>query len=83
MHDLLLVLGQLLGQRRELGRQLGVLGLRGQLLRPVQGQVELAAAVVQLAGLGRGVLVVVQQLACGGVQRLGQDLGLAVAGLQA
>ncbi len=42
--------------------QLLVLGLLGELLRPVHCEVELAAAVVELTGLARGALVVVQQL---------------------
>ena len=67
--DLLLVLGERLGQRREARGQFGVFGLRRQFLRPVQRQVELAAAVVELAGLGRRALAVVQQLAGGGVER--------------
>ncbi len=52
--DLLLVLGQRSGDGGEVGLQLRVLGLRGERLGPVHGQVEMAAAVVQLARLGRG-----------------------------
>src|SRR5574337_1958809 len=58
-----LVVGQSLGQRRELGSQRGVFGLRCQRLGPIQGQVELTAAVVDLADLARRRLVLVQQLA--------------------
>ena len=49
--DGLLVGGQLLGERRERRRQLGIGGLRGQLLGPVERQVEVAAAVVELVDL--------------------------------
>src|SRR5690606_22800114 len=66
--DRRLVLGQGLGQRRELRLQRLVLLLRGQRLRPVQGQVEVAAAVVQLADLARRRTVVVQYQAVGLVQ---------------
>ena len=83
VHDLLLVVCQLLGHASKLGCQFGIFGLCGQLLRPVQRQVELAAAVVELAGLRAGALVVVQQLAGGGVQRFGQQLGTGVVVLQA
>src|SRR5471030_1368992 len=81
--DLRLVLGQRLGQRREVGLQFRVLALRGQGLRPVQRQVEVAATVVEFAGAGRWRLVIVEQLAGGFVQRLGQQLGFRVAGLDA
>src|SRR5476649_343292 len=81
--DLRLVLGQRLGQRREVGLQFRVLALRGQGLRPVQRQVEVAATVVEFAGAGRWRLVIVEQLAGGFVQGLGQQLGFRVAGLDA
>ena len=71
----------MLGQGCKLGRQGRVVLLCRQLLGPVQGQVELAAAVVELTGLGRRILVVVKQLARGGIQGSGQDLGLGVASL--
>ena len=63
--------------------ELLVLGLLGEFLRPVHGEVELAAAVVELAGLARRALVVLQQLADRGVQRLAQQRGPLVAGLVA
>src|ERR1700740_2669489 len=46
-----LVSGERLGQRFEAGLQRRILGLRGQRLRPVQGEVEMAAAIVELADL--------------------------------
>src|SRR5690606_15165330 len=52
-HDLLLAPGQRARQRRELLLQPGVLILRRQRLRPVQGEVVVAAAVVQAAHLAR------------------------------
>src|SRR3954447_22694921 len=45
--DRRLVVGQLLRQRRESRRQVGVLALAGELPGPVQRQVEVAAAVVE------------------------------------
>jgi len=79
--DLLLVVGQRLGQRGEAGRQLPVLGLLGQRLRPVQRQVEMTAAIVQLSGPERGRLAVFEQFAGRLVERPGQDRGLLVTGL--
>ena len=59
----LLVVGEPLGQRRERLGQLGVVGLLGQRLRPVQREVEVAAAVVELADLARRRPAVLEQLA--------------------
>jgi hypothetical protein len=71
------VLGQGFGQGRELRLQGSVFGLGGQGLSPVQRQVEVAAAVVDVADFARWRLVVVQELAGGLVQGLGQNrLGL-------
>ena len=50
--DFLLVIGQRLGQWRKQGLQRLVLRLLSQSLGPVQGQVKLAATVVELAGFG-------------------------------
>src|SRR6202012_3480962 len=58
-----------------------VVVLRGEFLRPVQRQVELAAAIVELTGLARRALVVVQQLSDRMVKRLAQDFGPLDAGL--
>ncbi|CKN70462.1 Uncharacterised protein [Mycobacterium tuberculosis] len=63
--------------------QLLVVGLRGQLLCPVHGEVELAAPVVEFTGFARRTLVVVQQLADGGIQGLTQEFGPLVTGLDA
>ena len=72
------VLGQGLGQGSELRLQCCVLGLGCQGLGPVQRQVEVAAAVVDVADFARWRLIVVQELAGGLVQGLGQDQGLGV-----
>ena len=82
-HDGLLACGQLGSQRGKLGGQHSVIGLCRQRLRPVQGQIKLAATVVELPGLRRRVFVVLQQLAGGGIERLRQNFGLCVAGLEA
>lgn len=73
------VLAQCLGQTTELGLQLQVIVLFGQGLRPVQSQIEVAAAVIDLTNLARGRLAVFQQLAGGLVQGSGQYQSLVVA----
>src|ERR1700744_5559955 len=60
------------------GLQGRVLGLGGQRLRPVQSEVEMAAAIVEFADLARGRAVEFEDLADGGVERLGEDLRLHV-----
>src|SRR5512133_1558765 len=78
--DLLRVLPELLRDLHEAGLELLVLRLRGEGLGPVEREVEVAAAVVDLADLaGRG-LVVVEELADRLVERLGEHRGLRVAG---
>jgi hypothetical protein len=81
--DLLFVLGQRLRERRETLLQLAVVSLAAERLRPIQGQVEMAASIVELAGLRRRRLVVVEQLAGRLVERLREDLRLVVVGLDA
>src|SRR5215469_3334191 len=76
--DLRLVLAERLGERLEAGLQLLVLGLRGQRLRPVEREVEMAAAIVDLADLARGRAVELEDLADGGIERLGENLRLGV-----
>src|SRR5580692_7826058 len=76
--DLRLVPAERLGQRFETGLQLRVLGLRGQRLSPVQGEVELAAAIVDFADLARRIAIELEELADGGVERLGENLRLGV-----
>src|ERR1700742_5074434 len=61
--DSLFLFGERLGQFGEVLGQLLVFGLLGEFLRPVQREVELTAAVVELTGLARRALVVLQQLA--------------------
>ena len=61
--DGLLVLGQGLGQWGEACLQGGVVALCSQGLGPVQGQVEVAAAVVDTADFARWRLVGVEELA--------------------
>ena len=76
--DLGLVLGERLGQRLEAGLQRRVLGLRSQRLSPVQGEVEMAAAIVDFADLARGIAVELEELADGRVERLGENLRLGI-----
>src|SRR5690606_1993472 len=80
LDDLRLVARQRRGQRRESGLQPGVGVLRRQRLRPVQGEVEVAAAVVDAAELAGGRPVVVQETRVGRVERVGQYLCALVAG---
>ena len=56
--------------------QFGVVVLRGEGLGPVEGEVEVRAAVVDGAELAAGRLVVLEELAVRGVERVGEDLGL-------
>lgn len=74
--DDLLVGGELLGQRSKGG----VLGR--QRLRPVEGEVEGAAAVVEFLGLARRRLVRAEEAADGVVERLAEQLGLGIARAQ-
>src|SRR5471030_524915 len=73
-----LVVAQGFGQFAELRLQCSVFGLGGQGLCPVQRQVEVAAAVVDVADFARWRLVVVQELASGLVQGLGQNQSFRV-----
>jgi hypothetical protein len=77
--DLVFLLGQRLGDGREMGGKLGVLGLRGQRLGPVAGEPVVAVAVVGLAGLALGRVVVVEIALRGRLDRLAQDARLGVA----
>src|SRR5580704_19364460 len=76
--DLGLVFGERLGERFEAGLQLRVLGLRGQRLSPVQGEVEMGAAIIEFADLARRRAVELEDLADGRVERLGENLNLGV-----
>ena len=76
--DLRLVFRQRFRQRCKTRLQLLVLGLRGQRLRPVQGKIEMAALVIDLANLAGGLFIVVQQLADGLIERIRENLRLLV-----
>ena len=74
--DFFLVLGHLTGDFGELGLEVGILVLLGEGLRPVEREVEVAAAGVQFVDPAGGVALVFQMLADGLVQRGGQEPGL-------
>jgi hypothetical protein len=76
--DLVFLLGQRLGDGREMGGKLGILGLRGQRLGPVAGEPVVAVAVVGLAGLALGRVVVVEIALRGRLDRLAQMRALAL-----
>ena len=63
--------------------EFGVFGLLGQFLRPVHGQIELAATVVELTGFPRRALVVVEESADRGVHGLAEQGRLLVVRLAA
>ena len=78
--------GVLVGRERfgdgcEARRQLGVVGLRRQLAGPVERQVEVAAAVVELVHLARRRAVLVEHRAGGAVEGVGEQLRGGVVGL--
>src|SRR6478735_607128 len=75
-YDLLFGGRKLLGNRRENLLQVGVGRLRGERLRPVKAEVEMRAAVVDGPELATGRLVVLEEFAVGGVEGVGEDLGL-------
>ena len=79
IHYLRLVLFQGGGQRGELFLQSGVIGLGGEGFGPIEGEVEVAAAVVQLFHFAGGGFVVIQHFAGGGVEGRRQYLCLIVA----
>src|SRR3990170_588877 len=72
------VLGKRLCGLGEARLKVLVLGLLGQGLGPVQGEVEVAAPVVELAYLAGWRPVEVEYLAVSLVERIGQYLGLGV-----
>ena len=76
--DLGLVFGERLGQRFEASLQVRVLCLRGQRLSPVEGEVEMAATIVDFADLARRIAVELEEFADGRVERLGENLRLSV-----
>ena len=78
--DFCLILDQLLCDAGKSRLQFLVLRLRSQSLGPVHGQVEVAAAVVDLAYLARGRSVVVEELADRLVERFGQQQPRARSG---
>ena len=76
-----LVGAERVGDGREARRQLGVVGLRRELPRPVERQVEVAAAVVELVHLARRRAVLVEHRSGGAVERVGEQLRGRVVGL--
>src|SRR5699024_1046500 len=66
------------GDRGEALLEPGVLVLGRQRLRPVEGQVEVAAAVVELADLARRRLVLLEEGGDRGVEGVREDLRLGV-----
>ena len=70
--------GELLGDGGELGFEFGVLVLCGEGLGPVEGEVEVAASVVDAADATRGGLVVLQEESGGGVEGLAENGGLRI-----
>src|SRR5215467_10989212 len=76
--DLGLVSGERLGQRFEAGLQLRILGLCGQRLSPVQGEIEMAAAIVESADLARRRAVELEDFADGRVEGVSENLRLGV-----
>ena len=76
--DLSLVLAERFGQWLEAGLYLGILGLRGERLSPVQSEVKMAAPIVDLTDLARRRTVELENLADGGIERLGENLRFRV-----
>ena len=70
---------ELLGNRSEESLQFLVIVLGGEGLGPVEGDVEMAAAVVGGAEFAAGGAVVFEEFAGGGVEGVGQYLGLGKA----
>ncbi len=58
--------------------EIRVVRLFGESLRPIEGQVEVAASVVELVNLARGGLVVPQEEIGGVVQGSAENCGLGV-----
>src|SRR5205807_1369019 len=73
-----LALGELPRDGREAGLELGVLRLARERLGPVEGQVVVTPAVVDLADLAGRRLVVLEELADRLVERLAEDRRLLV-----
>ena len=74
-----LVRRELFGDRRHDRGEVGVFGLLGELLGPVAGEPEVAAAVVDLTDPAGGGLVLVEQPLGGAVECLAQHTGAGVA----
>src|SRR5690606_32411818 len=74
------VVAQLLRQSAKACLQVGIVGLCGECLRPVQRQVKMTAAVVEFTGFARRRLVRVEELAVGLIQGFREQSGLGVAG---
>ena len=78
--DGLLLLGQSLGENGECVRQVGVHGLRGQFLGPVEGQVEVATPIVDATEATARGPVLLEERARRPVEGVGEDLGACIAG---
>ena len=68
------------GHRDEIFLQREVIGLPGQGLGPEKREVKMAAAIVEGAELASGAFVLFEEFRRGGVEGVGEDLGLFVAG---
>src|SRR5690349_19474640 len=81
--DRLLVLRKRLRELREMRLQLTIFALCGKRLRPVEREVEVTAAIVDLAGARPRRLVALEELAGRFVERLRQNLRPLVTRLDA
>lgn len=73
--DFFFVGSELLGDGGEEGLEFVVAGLGGEGLGPVEGEVEVAAAVVDGAEFAAGAAVEFEEFAGGGVEGVGEDFG--------
>ena len=75
LHDLLFCLAEALRDRGEALGEHGIGRLRGEGLRPVEGEVEVASTVVESADAPRGASVLVENPTCRGVESRREDRG--------
>ena len=76
----LLFVAQLLCNFRKPSLQLSIRCLFRQCLRPVKGQVEMAAAVIEFLNFSRGRFIAVQKLVIRLIERFSENSSLGVAG---